>query len=83
MNMRPERPGSSRGIGILMNHKIAFTTAEAHKAEIAEVIEAGEAGPRFCNKGYVGLASCERPSGHSDEHRTTGLTGRIIGWEAE
>lgn len=61
-------------------HTTANTTKAAHEAEIAAVIEAGADGPRFCNQPYVGLAACERATGHDGEHVTTGLTGRLIGY---
>jgi hypothetical protein len=63
-------------------HRTADTTPEQHKAEIQNVLDLGADGPRYCSRPYVGFAVCERAGGHDGEHRTTGLTGAIHGWDS-
>ncbi|AYN57780.1 hypothetical protein PBI_DRMANHATTAN_62 [Arthrobacter phage DrManhattan] len=61
-----------------MTHRTATLTADALSDEIQMVYTLGSDGPGFCNKPYVGLASCERIGDHDGEHVVTGRTGRLI-----
>ncbi|WGH20773.1 hypothetical protein SEA_JOHNDOE_60 [Arthrobacter phage JohnDoe] len=64
-----------------MAHRDATLTKEELTVEITRAYVLGQHGPGFCAARYVGVATCQRIGNHDGEHVTTGLTGRLVGWD--